>query len=74
MSCGEESIEDGHIQQSGRDKSVHVGQLENHAVRKNGEIPVAEFKIDEKLLIDPNLLFVGSMIGEGAHGQVFEGK
>jgi len=30
--------------------------------------------INEKLLIDPKLLFVGSKIGEGAHGKVYRGK
>ncbi|KAL5710023.1 hypothetical protein ACHQM5_020638 [Ranunculus cassubicifolius] len=33
-----------------------------------------EFKIDDKLLIDPKLLSVRSKIGEGAHGKVYEGK
>eukprot|EP00268_Persea_americana_P030900 TRINITY_DN2999_c0_g1_i3.p1 TRINITY_DN2999_c0_g1~~TRINITY_DN2999_c0_g1_i3.p1 ORF type:complete len:189 (+),score=40.94 TRINITY_DN2999_c0_g1_i3:1088-1654(+) len=77
MSRGEESKESGEdelIKQPGRDKSVDYGQFENDYVRKNGVIPVEEFKIDEKLLIDPKLLLVGEKIGEGAHGQVFEGK
>ena len=30
--------------------------------------------IDEKVLIDPRLLFIGAKIGEGAHGKVYEGK
>lgn len=30
--------------------------------------------IDKKLLIDPKQLFIGSKIGEGAHGKVYEGK
>ncbi|RWR79037.1 serine/threonine-protein kinase HT1-like protein isoform X2 [Cinnamomum micranthum f. kanehirae] len=77
MSRGEESKDSGEdelIKQAGRDKSVDFGQFENDSVRKNGVIPVEEFKIDEKLLIDPKLLLVGEKIGEGAHGQVFEGK
>ncbi|KAJ4797787.1 Protein kinase superfamily protein [Rhynchospora pubera] len=32
------------------------------------------FDIDKKLLIDPKQLFIGSKIGEGAHGKVYEGK
>lgn len=30
--------------------------------------------IDRKLLVDPKMLFVGSKIGEGAHGKVYKGK
>jgi len=32
------------------------------------------FKLDEKLLIDAQFLFVGSKIGEGAHGKVYQGR
>lgn len=78
MNCNEEnkeSGEDGHFKKPGRDKSLDIrGQLENHSVRSNGMISLPEFDIDEKLLIDPKLLFVGSKIGEGAHGKVYEGK
>eukprot|EP00249_Psilotum_nudum_P020290 c27638_g3_i3 orf=573-1712(+) len=31
-------------------------------------------KLDKRSLIDPRLLFVGSKIGEGAHGKVYEGR
>ncbi|KAL9236154.1 hypothetical protein vseg_010855 [Gypsophila vaccaria] len=34
----------------------------------------AELSIDDSLLVDPKLLFIGSMIGEGAHGKVFQGR
>ncbi|CAN1321806.1 Serine/threonine-protein kinase STY13 [Linum perenne] len=33
-----------------------------------------EFNLEDKLLIDPKLLFVGPKIGEGAHAKVYEGK
>ena len=33
-----------------------------------------EFNLDAKWLIDPQLLFVGPKIGEGAHAKVYEGK
>lgn len=32
------------------------------------------FKLDEKFLIDARSLFVGSKIGEGAHGKVYQGR
>ncbi|KAL3025272.1 hypothetical protein AAZX31_04G170900 [Glycine max] len=35
---------------------------------------VDEFRLDPKWLIDPNHLFVGPQIGEGAHAKVYEGK
>ncbi|PWA59754.1 protein kinase superfamily protein [Artemisia annua] len=30
--------------------------------------------IDERVLVDPKLLFIGAKIGEGAHGKVYEGR
>ncbi|CAI0456962.1 unnamed protein product [Linum tenue] len=33
-----------------------------------------EFNLEDRLLIDPKLLFVGPKIGEGAHAKVYEGK
>jgi len=35
---------------------------------------VDEFQLDSKWLVDPNQLFVGPKIGEGAHAKVYEGK
>eukprot|EP01018_Ginkgo_biloba_P032106 Gb_01104 [translate_table: standard] len=35
---------------------------------------VCQFTLDENYLIDPQMLYVGSKIGEGAHGKVYEGK
>lgn len=32
-----------------------------------------EFRLDERFLIDPQLICVGSKIGEGAHGKVYKG-
>ena len=44
-------------------------------VVSNGSITAAqELTIDQNLLIDPKLLFIGSKIGEGAHGKVYEGR
>lgn len=39
-----------------------------------GQSPGRDFRIDERWLIDPKLLFVGPRIGEGGHGKVYEGK
>ncbi|KAK1284804.1 Serine/threonine-protein kinase HT1 [Acorus calamus] len=74
MSCGKEG--DG-FRRLGANKVVDdCIQLEKQPVCKNGsigEVPL-KFEIEEKLLIDPKLLFVGAKIGEGAHGKVYEGK
>ncbi|WCJ27824.1 Protein kinase superfamily protein [Euphorbia peplus] len=41
---------------------------------RNGCVTEQLFVIDEGLLVDPKLLFIGSKIGEGAHGKVYEGR
>ncbi|KAL3839954.1 hypothetical protein ACJIZ3_024545 [Penstemon smallii] len=34
----------------------------------------ADLCIDERVLVDPKSLFIGSKIGEGAHGKVYQGR
>lgn len=43
-------------------------------VSRNGSITAPQLTIDENLLVDPKLLFIRSKIGEGAHGEVYEGR
>ncbi|KAF8397029.1 hypothetical protein HHK36_018667 [Tetracentron sinense] len=78
MSRGKENKEGGEervLEQPITHKSVEVGiRLDKHSITQNGSITDPQFQIDEKLLIDPKLLFVGSKIGEGAHGKVYEGR
>ncbi|KAJ8773417.1 hypothetical protein K2173_028594 [Erythroxylum novogranatense] len=40
----------------------------------SGFYSVDEFRLDARWLVDPNLIFVGPEIGEGAHAKVYEGK
>ncbi|XP_022949372.1 serine/threonine-protein kinase HT1-like [Cucurbita moschata] len=47
---------------------------ERKSVSQNGSITAQQLTIDENLLVDPKLLFIGSKIGEGAHGKVYEGR
>lgn len=66
MSCrglgGEE------LEQNERRESRRFNQL-------NGSVTASsELTIDENLLVDPKLLFIGNKIGEGAHGKVYEGR
>ncbi|PON94433.1 Mitogen-activated protein kinase kinase kinase [Trema orientale] len=49
-------------------------ELEPNSVLQNGSITAPQLTIDENLLVDPRLLFIGSKIGEGAHGKVYEGR
>lgn len=44
------------------------------SVLQNGSIATPQLTIDENLLVDPKQLFIGSIIGEGAHGKVYEGR
>ena len=44
------------------------------SLRQNGSVTSQQLTIDENLLVDPKLLFIGSKIGEGAHGKVYEGR
>ncbi|XP_054781742.1 serine/threonine-protein kinase STY13 [Prosopis cineraria] len=50
------------------------GELESKSVGQNGSITSPQLSIDENLLVDPTQLFIGSKIGEGAHGKVYEGR
>lgn len=50
------------------------GEYESKSVTQNGSITAEQFTIDENLLVDPKLLFIGTKIGEGAHGKVYEGR
>lgn len=49
-------------------------ELEPNSVSQNGSITAPQLTIDENLLVDPRLLFIGSKIGEGAHGKVYQGR
>ncbi|KAK9723691.1 hypothetical protein RND81_05G018200 [Saponaria officinalis] len=56
--------------------------VDPNPAQKNGSITgkplspprLQQLFIDETLLVDPKLLFIGSKIGEGAHGKVYEGR
>ncbi|GAB2272082.1 hypothetical protein Dimus_006901 [Dionaea muscipula] len=37
-------------------------------------VAIPGLSIDQNLLVDPKMLFIGSKIGEGAHGKVYEGR
>ncbi|XP_047308597.1 serine/threonine-protein kinase STY13-like [Impatiens glandulifera] len=63
-SSGEERVHDRSTTTS---KSVEP-------VVQNGLVSAMEPKLDESLLIDPKVLFIGSKLGEGAHGKVYEGR
>ncbi|XP_047332432.1 serine/threonine-protein kinase STY13-like isoform X2 [Impatiens glandulifera] len=71
MSCSENSKgEERTTTNSG--KSIDDGDREP-TILQNGSISALP-KLDETLLVDPKVLFIGSKIGEGAHGKVYEGR
>ncbi|XP_050383540.1 serine/threonine-protein kinase STY13 [Argentina anserina] len=55
-------------------RSGNSGGREQRNSGSNGSITAQQLKVDESLLVDPKLLFIGSKIGEGAHGKVYEGR
>ncbi|KAL9271405.1 Serine/threonine/tyrosine-protein kinase HT1-like protein [Drosera capensis] len=64
MSCSVES--------RGREEKVYGG---SDASSGNGSgISATQLSLDKNLLVDPKTLFIGSKIGEGAHGKVYEGR
>lgn len=73
MSCNEKNRggDDRKIEQPVLRKSI---EAEQKPVIQNGSITAQQLTIDENLLVDPKLLFIGSKIGEGAHGKVYEGR
>ncbi|KAJ7539028.1 hypothetical protein O6H91_11G085800 [Diphasiastrum complanatum] len=52
-------------------ESPNRGQEEGSLL---GLSSLGELQLEQRWLIDPAQLFVGSKIGEGAHGKVYEGK
>lgn len=60
---------------SEKNRGGEEGQYSTNSVTQNGSVTASsQLSIDENLLVDPKLLFIGSKIGEGAHGKVYEGR
>ncbi|XP_061370724.1 serine/threonine-protein kinase STY13-like isoform X1 [Gastrolobium bilobum] len=76
MSCSERSIGGGGGGEEEKEYEENSSEgLEPKSTRhNNGSIANQQLTIDDNLLVDPKLLFIGSKIGEGAHGRVFEGR
>ncbi|KAG4992853.1 hypothetical protein AAZX31_09G253800 [Glycine max] len=69
------SFREGKIEGEDRECEESVlGSTESKSVRENGSLASTQLTVDENLLVDPKLLFIGSKIGEGAHGKVYEGR
>uniref|UniRef100_A0A2P2L6F0 Protein kinase atn1 n=1 Tax=Rhizophora mucronata TaxID=61149 RepID=A0A2P2L6F0_RHIMU len=60
----------GSSEKNGRGEQPSVSTT----VSQNGSVTDPQLSIDENLLVDPKLLFIGSKIGEGGHGKVYEGR
>lgn len=60
---------------SEKNRGGEEGQYSTKSVTQNGSVTApSQLSIDENLLVDPKLLFIGSKIGEGAHGKVYQGR
>lgn len=73
MSCNEKNrgVDDRETEQPVFRNSVEAQRI---PAIQNGSITAQQLTIDDNLLVDPKLLFIGSKIGEGAHGKVYEGR
>ena len=75
MSCGSDGCRDGGSEGFGRSRPSKVAADDSvEPARCSDATSPPGSWIDRKLLVDPKMLFVGSKIGEGAHGKVYTGK
>ncbi|KAJ9185484.1 hypothetical protein P3X46_005116 [Hevea brasiliensis] len=79
MSCGSGSSDKNGGPEAENERQQHPFlprsvEVEPATLTQNGSLTAPELSIDESLLVDPKLLFIGSKIGEGAHGKVYEGR
>ncbi|KAF7061817.1 hypothetical protein CFC21_068481 [Triticum aestivum] len=75
MSCGSDGCRDGGSEGFGRSRPSKVAADDSvEPARCSDATSPPGSWIDRKLLVDPKMLFVGSKIGEGAHGKVYKGK
>lgn len=73
MSCGDKKIIGiGSRGEEGENDSRKSG--EQQSSKSNGSIMGSCSVIDDRVLVDPKLLFIGTKIGQGAHGKVYEGR
>jgi len=81
MSCGSDGCRDGssggggsgEFRRTQRPSKVAADDSVESARCSDAAASPASW-IDRKLLVDPKMMFVGSKIGEGAHGKVYKGK
>ncbi|XP_022935120.1 serine/threonine-protein kinase HT1-like [Cucurbita moschata] len=73
MNCNEEN-RGGDDRETEAPVLRHSVEAEGKPVIQIGSITDQHLTIDDNLLVDPKLLFIGSKIGEGAHGKVYEGR
>ncbi|PQP98488.1 serine/threonine-protein kinase HT1 isoform X1 [Prunus yedoensis var. nudiflora] len=62
------------VNNGGRGEREHEQTVLRRSVEVEPILVPQQLTIDENLLVDPKLLFIGSKIGEGAHGKVYEGR
>lgn len=73
MSCGSEKSRGG--EEEGEYDRTFGARVSVDGLSLNGSIIASQqLCIDERVLVDPRLIFIGSKIGEGAHGKVYQGR
>ncbi|XP_019187766.1 PREDICTED: serine/threonine-protein kinase HT1 [Ipomoea nil] len=73
MSCGSEKNRGG--EEEGEYDRSFGARVSVDGLSLNGSIIASQqLCIDERVLVDPRLIFIGSKIGEGAHGKVYQGR
>lgn len=73
MSCGSEKNRGG--EEEGEYDRTFGARVSVDGLSLNGSIIASQqLCIDERVLVDPRLIFIGSKIGEGAHGKVYQGR
>ncbi|XP_031103014.1 serine/threonine/tyrosine-protein kinase HT1 isoform X2 [Ipomoea triloba] len=74
MSCGSEKSRGGGEEEGEYDRTFGA-RVSVDGLSLNGSIIASQqLCIDERVLVDPRLIFIGSKIGEGAHGKVYQGR
>lgn len=73
MNCADKKIIGG-IGSKGEGENNSRKSGEQQSPKSNGSIMGSCSVIDDRVLVDPKLLFIGTKIGQGAHGKVYEGR
>lgn len=72
MSCSYKNSTDG--QEGGYYKSISARKSVEGCSSNGSTFASPKLSMDVRVLVDPQKLFIGSKVGEGAHGKVYQGR